>query len=95
VVKTTDGGATWSELPLVEQLDVRELGIGFVDEQHGWVGAMPSGFETTDGGATWTPSPSMPKAANKIRVVRTSTGADVWAIGLDVRHLTLVPRASK
>ena len=93
MVKTTDGGATWKEVPLVEQADVRQLGIGFVDEQHGWVGAMPHGFETTDGGATWKPVPSMPKATNKIRIVRKGTGAEVWAIGLDVRHLTLVPKA--
>ncbi len=93
VVKTTDGGATWKEVSLVEQADVRQLGIGFVDEQHGWVGAMPHGFETTDGGATWKPVPSMPKATNKIRIVRKGTGAEVWAIGLDVRHLTLVPKA--
>lgn len=93
VVKTTDGGATWKELPLVEQADVRQLGIGFVDDQHGWVGAMPHGFETTDGGATWKPVPSMPKATNKIRIVRNPTGAEVWAIGLDIRHLTLVPKS--
>lgn len=92
VVKTTDGGATWKEMPLVEQAEVQQLGIGFVDELHGWVGAMPNGFETKDGGATWAPVLSMPKATNKIRVVRNGAGAEVWAIGLDVRHLTLVPQ---
>lgn len=93
VVKTEDGGATWRELPLVEQADVQELGIGFVDDRHGWVGAMPHGFETTDGGATWTPAPAMPKASNKLRIVRDGDTADVWAIGLDIRHLRLVPSA--
>ena len=70
---------------------VQELGIGFVDDKHGWVGAMPHGFETLDGGATWKAVDSMPKATNKIRVVRDGDHAEVWAIGLDVRHLSLVP----
>ena len=91
VVKTEDGGATWKELPMVEDGKVQELGIGFVDDKHGWVGAMPHGFETLDGGATWKAVDSMPKATNKIRVVRDGDRAEVWAIGLDVRHLSLAP----
>ena len=92
VVKTTDGGDTWHELPLVEDARVQEFGVGFVDDRHGWVGAIPTGFATRDGGATWTPAPDMPKAGNKIRIVRTPTGTAVWAIGLDVRHLDLISR---
>ncbi|MCE9578991.1 MAG: hypothetical protein K8W52_38055 [Deltaproteobacteria bacterium] len=91
VVKTIDGGATWTELPVVEDGAVQELGIGFVDERHGWIGAMPHGFETTDGGATWQPVASMPVATNKLRVIRDGDKVDVWAIGVDVRHLTLAP----
>lgn len=91
VVKTEDGGATWHELPMVTDPSVQELGIGFVDARHGWVGAMPHGFETEDGGATWKPVASMPKAANKLRIVHDGDRVDVWAIGLDVRHLSLVP----
>ncbi len=91
VVKTEDGGASWKEVAMVEDPAVQELGIGFVDERHGWVGAMPNGFETLDGGATWKPVPTMPKATNKIRIVRDGDRAEVWAIGLDVRHLTLAP----
>jgi hypothetical protein len=52
---------------------------------------MPHGFETLDGGATWKAVDSMPKATNKIRVVRDGDRAEVWAIGLDVRHLSLAP----
>lgn len=93
VVKTEDGGATWRELPLVTDPSVQELGIGFVDPQHGWVGAMPHGFETTDGGATWKVVEAMPAATNKLRIVRDPAGPNVsvWAIGKDVRHLTLAP----
>ncbi len=32
VAKTTDGGATWSEIPLVNDHAVRQFGIGFADE---------------------------------------------------------------
>jgi photosystem II stability/assembly factor-like uncharacterized protein len=93
VVKTVDGGATWRELPMVSDAKVQELGIGFVDDRHGWVGASPHSFETVDGGATWKPVETMPKATNKIRVVRDpgGQGVDVWAIGVDVRHLRLTP----
>jgi photosystem II stability/assembly factor-like uncharacterized protein len=88
VVKTEDGGATWRELPMADDGKVQELGIGFIDDKHGWVGAMPHGFETKDGGATWSVVESLPKAANKFRVVRRDDGsADVWTIGLDVRSL--------
>lgn len=92
VVKTEDGGATWKELFMVEDGKVQELGIGFVDERTGWVGAMPHGFETKDGGATWKAVDSMPMATNKIRIVRDGERAEVWAIGADVRHLSLAPR---
>ena len=91
MVKTEDGGATWKEVPLVTDPAVQELGIGFVDARHGWVGAMPHSFETLDGGATWKAVETMPKATNKIRFVRSAGKVDVWAIGLDVRHLSLVP----
>lgn len=91
VVKTVDGGDTWQELPVTSDSAMQEFGVGFVDELHGWIGAVPTGFETTDGGATWKPVPSMPKAANKLRIVRSPDGssARVWAIGLDVRYLDL------
>ena len=89
VVKTEDGGDTWREQPLVEDPQVTEFGIAFIDDRHGWVGGMPTGFETTDGGATWKPVTTMPRAANKLRIVRDGDRATVWAIGLDVRHLDL------
>lgn len=82
VAKTVDGGATWKELPLVDDFNVREFGVAFLDEQTGWVGATTSGFETRDGGASWTPV-NMGKAVNKIRLL-DGTG---YAIGTDVYKL--------
>jgi photosystem II stability/assembly factor-like uncharacterized protein len=91
VVKTTDGGATWVELPMVTDPSVQELGIGFIDQRHGWVGAMPHGFETVDGGATWKTIDTLPVAANKFRIVTDGDRAEVWTIGKDVRHLSFAP----
>jgi photosystem II stability/assembly factor-like uncharacterized protein len=84
VIKTTDGGNTWKELPLVKDMKVREFGVGFTDELHGWVGAVPYGFETFDGGKSWTPS-YMGPAANKFRVFKNKQGDNIaYSIGVIV-----------
>jgi len=88
VAKTTDGGESWRELPLARDHKLQELGIGFVDAKHGWVGGMPRGYETVDGGVSWRPV-DMGRAVNKIRVVRDAKGVRVFAIGLEVRQLDL------
>ncbi|MFN8815262.1 MAG: alpha/beta fold hydrolase [bacterium] len=88
VLKTTDGGATWSELPLVTDQSVRQFGVAFVDENTGWVGAMPGGFHTTDGGRTWMRA-DFGNAVNKIRVVRDGDRAHLYAIGVNLSKLTL------
>ncbi|WP_298160673.1 hypothetical protein [Brevundimonas sp.] len=86
--KTTDGGLTWSELPLIDNAAVREFGIGFVDENRGWIGAVPNGFETRDGGATWAPV-AMGLAVNKVRVVPNGAGVAVFGIGVELHRLDL------
>lgn len=95
VVKTVDGGTTWTEMPVAEDGSIHEFGIGFVDDRHGWLGAAPHGFETLDGGATWKAVEAMPMATNKIRIVRDGDKAEVWAIGVDVRHLSMARPAPK
>ena len=86
VIKTTDGGASWRELPLVDAADAQEFGVGFVDERRGWVGTFKGGFETRDGGASWSPV-DMGRAVNKIRIVREGTRFSAFAIGLQVSRL--------
>jgi photosystem II stability/assembly factor-like uncharacterized protein len=55
VIKTVDGGMTWTELPFP---NFNEQGIGFVSPLVGWVGGAENPtFGTTDGGATWVQTP--------------------------------------
>ncbi len=91
VAKTTDGGKTWKEIPLVNDAKVREFGVAFLDANTGWVGATPSGFQTVDGGATWT-RVAMGNAVNKIRVLETPTGHVGYAIGTEVHRID-VPKS--
>ncbi len=62
LMRTTDGGATWSQVPGWERFSFYEGRLGdvfFIDEQNGWVGgAFTYQFQrTTDGGATWQDMP--------------------------------------
>lgn len=93
VAKTVDGGRTWTEVPLLDDHRFRQFGIAFLDNDIGWVGAMPHGFATTDGGATWARA-DFGNAVNKIRVVRSPSGVTAYAIGTQVHRLRLpVPPA--
>jgi photosystem II stability/assembly factor-like uncharacterized protein len=94
IAKTTDGGATWNEMPLVNDYAVREFGIGFADEKIGWIGTTTGGYQTIDGGLTWVSVADMGRASNKVRIIREGNGFVAYAIGLDVRKIT-VPNSVK
>jgi photosystem II stability/assembly factor-like uncharacterized protein len=61
ILKTTNGGQTWQRLPINDAQNNANLeGIGFTDQDHGWVGGWGSAdflkgssSETADGGQTW------------------------------------------
>jgi len=53
VLRSEDGGATWSEAPT--PTDATLYDVDFADESHGWaVGAAGTLLRTTDGGRSWT-----------------------------------------
>jgi photosystem II stability/assembly factor-like uncharacterized protein len=84
IAKTTDGGETWKEINLVEDANAREFGIGFIDENHGFVGTMNTGYETKDGGTTWS-KVNLGMACNKIRIYKDANGKIYgYPIGVDV-----------
>jgi len=87
VAKTEDGGKTWQEINLTENAQAREFGVGFLDENHGYVGTMTSGFETTDGGKNWQ-KVDIGRACNKIRIYKNEVGKTYgYAIGVGVYKL--------
>ncbi len=86
VAKTTDGGKTWAELPLVDDLEQREFGVAFASTDIGWVGVMNGGYQTVDGGKSWTAVP-MGRAVNKIRVIPAGKRFVAYAIGVDLYKL--------
>lgn len=84
IAKTTDGGKTWTELDLVQDAYARQFGIGFITENHGFVGTLNNGFETQDGGKTWR-KVTLGRACNKIRFYTNEQNESYgFAIGVDV-----------
>ena len=86
IAKTTDGGETWKEINLVEDHSAREFGIGFINENHGFVGTMNSGFETKDGGISWQKI-DLGRACNKIILNHDSDHLYGFSIGVDIFKL--------
>lgn len=86
IAKTMDGGKTWQEINLCEDFRAREFGIGFLNENHGYVGTMSSGYETQDGGATWAKI-DLGTACNKIRIYKEKDYFFGYAIGVNVFKL--------
>lgn len=87
VAKTTNGGKTWKELPLVDDKEVTEFGVGFANAELGWVGTTKGGFETKDGGKHWE-HVEMGRVINKIRVLPDGKHFTAYAIGSDVYKYT-------
>jgi photosystem II stability/assembly factor-like uncharacterized protein len=80
ILKTTDGGQTWKRLKVNDpQGNVNLEGIGFIDEQRGWVGGWgPGGFgaespplgfssATSDGGEHWQDANEIGLFINRFR----------------------------
>jgi photosystem II stability/assembly factor-like uncharacterized protein len=101
ILKTSDGGDSWTRLDVADQQGNKNLeGVGFVDENTGWVGGWgveevgdpEAGFSsaTTDGGKTWQDANEIGRFINRFRFFR---GADPvgYASGLTVYRYSTEP----
>ncbi|MGH4016527.1 MAG: FlgD immunoglobulin-like domain containing protein [Pseudonocardiaceae bacterium] len=92
ILKTTDGGDTWSVIEVSDPQGNANLeGVGFIDENTGWVGGWGSAtFEegysssTVDGGKTWQDANEIGRFINRFRffhdpvIVGYSSGRTVY-----------------
>ncbi len=77
ILKSIDGGITWSRLPVNDaQRNANLEGIGFLDSNHGWVGGwgdrqFHGGYtsETSNGGGTWRNANHVGKFINRFRFI--------------------------
>lgn len=94
--KTTDGGKTWTELPLPDggnpNAGYSAIGIGFLTPEIGWVvgsDAKKPAYRTFDGGLTWEEEPSKITPINRFRFVDENTayaiGGWVWKLSLPAK----------
>lgn len=91
--KTTDGGLTWTEMPLPdpdgEGNGYPGLAVGFITEDIGWItpdGASTPAYRTFDGGMTWEEDPALKGPINRFRFVDDKTG---FAVGAKLWKLSL------
>lgn len=88
LAKTTNGGDTWEEIDLTEDFKCREFGVGFINENIGWVGSIYTGYETRDGGKSWK-KVDIGKAVNKIRIINSKNKFTCYAIGSNIYKLEI------
>lgn len=74
VLQTEDGGKTWFENEYVDSYFYVQ-GIGFLNDQVGWMGGSPSHtVETRDGGKTWLPMADVGRGFNKFQFFEDGSG---------------------
>ena len=73
-LKTVDGGATWDEMLFMNDYYFIQ-GIGFIDENLGWMGGNSSypTFVTTDGGYNWS-SADFGSRVNRFNFINNNIG---------------------
>jgi photosystem II stability/assembly factor-like uncharacterized protein len=81
ILKSTDAGASWNVVAVLENQYAIEGGMFFIDENTGYVSMKDAAasFRTTDGGLTWT---GMPATAIHRRIVFADPEVG-WAIRYD------------
>jgi len=89
-IKTTNGGKKWKEYVLDNNYKARSFGVGFINDNYGFIGTMTSGYETRNGGKDWTKI-DLGKACNKIRIIHNPDGIVYgYAIGVNVYKLQMI-----
>ena len=88
IVRTTDGGATWTS---VEQGMTEDLyGVFFLNDNEGWaVGAKSNIIHSSDGGQTWSAQETITSGDSLNAVMFTSSdnglaagsGGRIWKYG--------------
>ncbi len=82
LIKSADGGENWQDFEAPET-DIQA--VGFITENHGWMGGHTTGFyETLDGGQTWT-NLDIGNNLNRIFIVNSTTA---YASGTTVYKYT-------
>lgn len=88
--KTTDGGVTWTEMPLPEAEAYPAIAIGFITEKVGWVtpgDPSRASYRTDDGGSTWTVETALKAPINRFRFVDKKTayavGGAIWKLSVE------------
>jgi len=89
-IQTYDGGQTWTDREFAGGYAAN--GIGFLDEQTGWIGGdEPDTYQTTDGGNSWQLIKLDPIYADNInKFVRVSDSV-VYAVGTRVYEYSIAP----
>ncbi len=83
VLKTTDGGQTWSELSVPSGGSMQ--GIGFLTPEIGWTSGRGRAMRTLDGGQTWAVAPDLDGSVNRFEFFGGTLG---YAMGRRVFRLT-------
>lgn len=82
LIKSIDGGVNWLDYESVET-DIQA--VGFITENHGWMGGHTTGFyETLDGGMTWN-NLNVGNNLNRIYIINSSTA---YAAGTTIYKYT-------
>lgn len=98
ILKTVDGGQTWSRIDIHDPQGNANLeGVGFLDENTGWVGGWGSksfteGYSsaTRDGGKTWQDADEVGRYINRFRFVRGANPIG-YASGLTIYKYSAEP----
>ena len=82
LIKSVDGGVNWLDF---ESVETEIQAVGFITENHGWMGGHTTGFqETLDGGLTWNDL-NVGNNLNRIFIINTTTA---YAAGTTVYKYT-------